>query len=77
MPPLLMLSTGPVSVETLRAERVLHRGVSQHQFPIFQEAEALQQEGVHPQGVVQAEGVPLESRHAGQGASDFLGQRWR
>lgn len=61
------------SLETIGSEGVLHGGVCEHEVA-FQH---VQSQRVHPERVVQREGVHLEAGDVGQSVGDLLGQTRR
>lgn len=62
-----------VSLEPVGSEGVLHSRVSEHQVAI----QHVQSQGVHPERVVQGEGVHLKAGDVRQGAGDLFGQTRR
>ena len=56
------------SLEAVGSEGVLHGGVGQHQIPV----QHVQSQRVHPERVVQREGVHLEARDVRQSAGDLF-----
>lgn len=62
-----------MSLEPVGSEGVLHSRVSEHQVAI----QHVQSQVVHPERVVQGEGVHLKAGDVRQGAGDLFGQTRR
>lgn len=61
------------SLQSIGSEGVLHSRISEHQFAV----QHVQSQGVHPERVVQGEGVHLKAGDMGKSVGDLLGQTRR
>lgn len=73
-PPIFWSKGGAGSLQSIGSEGVLHSRISEHQFTV----QHVQSQRVHPEWVVQGEGVHLKAGDMGKSVGDLLGQtRWR